>query len=88
MANNELRRFTGEVVGRFGEELGRSCDLCSKPAVLLPCNAERDPFGRAHHWGGVHELGTSRNLNLCEDHGIEILANNEQIKMKRETSKE
>jgi len=43
-----LRRFTGEVVGQFGEALGITCDYCSEEAVLLPCNAEGD-VGRAHH---------------------------------------
>jgi hypothetical protein len=53
----DLKRFTGESVGTFGTQLSVDCDWpeCDKFAVLLPCNAEGDR-GRAHHWGGVHNL--------------------------------
>jgi len=78
-----LRRFTGEVVGQFGEALGITCDYCSEEAVLLPCNAEGD-VGRAHHWCGVHDLSANRNVNLCETHGIEVLAENARIKIDRQ----
>lgn len=73
-----LRRFTGEVVGQFGEGIGITCADCPEEAVLLPCNAEGDA-GRSHHWGGVHDISGDRNVNLCETHGIEVLAENARI---------
>jgi hypothetical protein len=81
MTNMTLKRFTGEIVGRFGEQLGVGCDLndCPEQAVLLPCNAEGDK-GRAHHWGGVHDLADNRSLTLCETHGLQLLASNAKIR--------
>lgn len=55
--SNELKRWTGEVVGAFGMKLAGPCgwEGCGERAVFLPCNAEGDK-GRAHHHGGVHDL--------------------------------
>ena len=80
----ELTRFTGEVVGTFGQPIGVSCrePECTSEAVLLPCNAEGDK-GRTHHWGGVHDLGRNTQGNFCETHGLAILARNEKIREQR-----
>lgn len=75
-----LRRFTGEVVGQFGEALDGRCEWagCSEQAVLLPCNAEGE-VRRAHRWGGVHDLSLGWMGCLCEAHGLLLLASNARI---------
>lgn len=76
-----LRRYTGALIGEFGAPLGIPCTWphCNAPAVLLPCNAEGD-VGRAHHWGGVHARAGGPGGNLCETHGLRVLAANATIR--------